>query len=315
MLSPEEYPTVFIGVPVRNGGKYLEQALESIRRQTHSHWLAVISDNCSTDETSSITQRYVAMDSRFKVVRHDEPKSSRENFGYLLEEANTEYFCWIAADDFWSPSYLHELVGALEGNPQGGLAFGPYTNCDVEGQILGKSYRLRYESMFPFSRLARFLLSSGANRDAIFYGVYRRKYIDAAEVWKTNDLDAGRPMAYAALARALLTSKYVFADGDNFLWVNRIHNESYSRADPPQPGWLELRGKSMLREAQSVFGVSFLPLIATLINLFVWLEGKRDFLHDIGGAIQSKNVKLLIYLLGNHPQRPGIERKGIDFPS
>lgn len=304
MNPANEPPTVFIGVPVRNGGAYLEQALDSIRKQVYSHWIAVVSDNCSGDETLAIAHRYAAMDKRFSVLAHAEPKSAKQNFGFLLAQASTEYFCWLAADDFWSPYYLSELVGALQRNPKAGLAFGPYAECHPDGQVSGSGHRLRYESLFSSRRLARFLLPPGANRDSIFYGMYRRKYINSAQVWRTHSLDAGGPTAYSVLAKVLLTSEYVFAEGRVFLWFNRIHNESHARAEPPPSGWLELRAESMLREAQAIFGRSWLPLISTVINLFVRLEGKRDFFHDVGEAVQARNLRLLFHLFRNHPPEP-----------
>lgn len=275
MSQVKEEPRVFIGIPVHNGGDYLEQALDSVRQQNYSNWIALISDNCSTDNTREIAERYALEDNRFQVVSFDKLKSAKENFSYILARADTEYFCWLAADDFWSPLYLTKLVFALQKNAKGGLAFGPHMRCDPGGQIVGGGLRLNYGSVVGLVRFAKFLLRR-ESRDAVFYGVYRRRYIDSAEVWNSKEFDGARPMAYAVLARVLLASQYVFVDGDDFLFYKRGRSRSAPHI-PLAPGAPYLRRKSMLREAQSLYGNRFLPLISILTGLGVGLDFSRSF--------------------------------------
>lgn len=295
--------TVFIGIPVQNGAAYLAQALDSIRQQTYPYWVAVVSDNSSIDESYEIAQRFSREDSRLRVVRQGNELSPKENFAYLLGKADTEYFCWLASDDFWSPEFLKNLVGALNENPRAGLAFGPYAQCDKDGRIASIGYRLRYDSRIGLLRLAKFLIPDGQHRDAIFYGLYRRRSIESAEVWKQEG-NEGRPMAYAGLTRVLLGSEYLFVDSDQFLWLNRVHNQSLARARPLEAGWLEVRVQASLREAQALTRRTRLPLVSAILRIFGWLEIRRDFLRSVRVDLHTGNVRALAYHLRNHPQRP-----------
>ena len=90
---------ITIAVPVYNGGDYLAQALEAIRRQSFVDYCVLIFDNASTDDTASIAQDMAARDPRFAYVRQAENRGALANFVDALEAASTPYFVWHAVDD------------------------------------------------------------------------------------------------------------------------------------------------------------------------------------------------------------------------
>ena len=45
---------VSIGMPVYNGEKFVQEAIQSLLQQTHRNFELIISDNASTDMTESI---------------------------------------------------------------------------------------------------------------------------------------------------------------------------------------------------------------------------------------------------------------------
>ena len=49
---------VSVGLPVYNGGKFIEEALDSVLEQTHTNFELIISDNASTDGTEAICKIY-----------------------------------------------------------------------------------------------------------------------------------------------------------------------------------------------------------------------------------------------------------------
>ena len=53
-VQVESAPTLTIGMPVYNGAKYIDEAVESILTQTYRDFELIISDNASTDDTESI---------------------------------------------------------------------------------------------------------------------------------------------------------------------------------------------------------------------------------------------------------------------
>ena len=49
-------PLVSVVTPVYNGEKFLEECIQSVLRQTYSHWEYIVNDNCSTDGTAEIVR-------------------------------------------------------------------------------------------------------------------------------------------------------------------------------------------------------------------------------------------------------------------
>ena len=60
--------SVTVLMPVYNGAAYLEAAIESIRRQTHSDFEFLIVDDGSTDGSSEILEGLAAQDSRIRII-------------------------------------------------------------------------------------------------------------------------------------------------------------------------------------------------------------------------------------------------------
>ena len=78
--SPNAFPLVSFGLPVRNGAPTIAQAIESVLSQTFEDWELVISDNRSTDGTSEICASFAARDERIRHVTPDRDLSIHENF-------------------------------------------------------------------------------------------------------------------------------------------------------------------------------------------------------------------------------------------
>ena len=60
-------PKISVGMPVYNGERYLEYALQSLLGQSFDDFELVISDNASTDGTGEICGEYARRDERIAV--------------------------------------------------------------------------------------------------------------------------------------------------------------------------------------------------------------------------------------------------------
>jgi glycosyltransferase involved in cell wall biosynthesis len=125
-------PSVTIGLPVYNGAKYLKPAIDSVLNQTRSDFVLHISDNASTDETREICNAYQAMDARIKYFRHQENIGPVANFSWLLDQAQTQYFMWLAHDDRIEATFLEQAISALERNQNAVLVFSDYSIRNLE---------------------------------------------------------------------------------------------------------------------------------------------------------------------------------------
>jgi len=124
MIDPNKKdPFVFIGVPVYNGGDFLEECLESILKQTYSNWECAIIDNQSKDETNRIAQDFVKRDARFKLYLNDEfvDQTTNWNISFSKTPPEAKYFKIVCADDWLFPEYLEKMVPLLEKRPDTGF--------------------------------------------------------------------------------------------------------------------------------------------------------------------------------------------------
>jgi len=108
---------VTVGVPVFNGATTLCRAVESILRQTYSDCSVHISDNASTDETAEVARALANQYRNVIFTHHPTSLGPAGNFRFVLQQAETEYFMWLAADDYIEPTYVERTLAALEAGP------------------------------------------------------------------------------------------------------------------------------------------------------------------------------------------------------
>lgn len=111
-------PAISIGVPVYNGEKTLSAALDALLSQDFRDFEIIISDNASTDGTSSICREYTAQDSRIIYYRQDTNLGAVRNLKFVLSKARGEMFIWAASDDTRSIDFLKENYEFLKNNPE-----------------------------------------------------------------------------------------------------------------------------------------------------------------------------------------------------
>ncbi|MCR2793158.1 glycosyltransferase family 2 protein [Microbacterium sp. zg.Y625] len=101
-------------VPGFDVADYAAEALQSLRGQTLTNWVAILVDDASTDATRDIFAAAAAEDPRFRLVRHDQRQglSAARNTGVALVE--TPYLGFLDADDVLTPTALERLVGVLD---------------------------------------------------------------------------------------------------------------------------------------------------------------------------------------------------------
>ena len=106
-----------IGVPVRNGGRYLEASLASVRAQTVPDLRILITDNASDDDTARIGEAAAAADERITYIRHPRDLGLAGNFNSLVALARTPLFKWVAADDLIAPTYVEACLRVFDATP------------------------------------------------------------------------------------------------------------------------------------------------------------------------------------------------------
>lgn len=107
-------PLVSIGLPVYNGARFLEQALDSLLEQTLGDIEVIVSDNASTDRTAEICRGYAARDTRVRYIRQGSNIGALRNWNFVASQARGRYFKWASANDYCDGRLLEKCVDVLE---------------------------------------------------------------------------------------------------------------------------------------------------------------------------------------------------------
>ena len=119
-------PLVSVCVTTYNHAKYIAQALESILRQRTSFGVEiVVGDDCSSDDTVAICQRYAEhYPDRVRLLTTPRNMGMRANYRRTIEAARGEYIAICDGDDFWVDDEKLQLqVAELEKDSEVGLCY------------------------------------------------------------------------------------------------------------------------------------------------------------------------------------------------
>ncbi len=92
-----------------------ERQVESIRAQTLTDWICIVSDDCSDPERYAEMERVLARDPRFVLSRSERRRGFYHNFERALElvPRDARYVALTDQDDAWDPDKLETLVREL----------------------------------------------------------------------------------------------------------------------------------------------------------------------------------------------------------
>lgn len=110
-------PKVSVVLPVYNGGKYLDDAIKSIRNQSFKNFEFIILNDGSTDRSIDVIKKHAGEDPRIVVI-------DRENRGLVetlnegIRHAKTDLVARMDADDICEPERFRKQVEYLDLNPK-----------------------------------------------------------------------------------------------------------------------------------------------------------------------------------------------------
>ena len=148
--------------------------VESIRAQTHSNWVCVVSDDCSSPGRFAAIERELSGDSRFFVSRSPRRLGFYHNFERALAmvPAEAEFVALADQDDRWYPDKLDVLLEAIEGAQ---LAYSDVRVIDEDGGLISNTYWSKRRN--NYSDLLSLLIANSVTGAA---SMFRRDLLDHA---------------------------------------------------------------------------------------------------------------------------------------
>jgi teichuronic acid biosynthesis glycosyltransferase TuaG len=112
-----EQPFISVIIPLYNAESFIADTIQSVLDQTFTNWELLIIDDCSTDESTTIVNRFTDIDSRIRLI------TSAINFGgpakprnIGIENAKGNYIAFLDADDIWLPEKLEKQLKFIQTN-------------------------------------------------------------------------------------------------------------------------------------------------------------------------------------------------------
>jgi teichuronic acid biosynthesis glycosyltransferase TuaG len=130
-------PLVSIITPSWNVEGLIGATIESVQAQTFGDWELLIADDCSTDQTRSVVERYAANDPRIKLIRQPRnggPALARQT---AIEQAQGRFLAFLDSDDLWLPAKLERQIDFARKN-RAALSYTAFRRIDEAGSVTGR---------------------------------------------------------------------------------------------------------------------------------------------------------------------------------
>lgn len=183
-------PRISVLLPVHNGGRFIDAAVESVLRQSFTDFeLVVVNDN-STDATEERVRAF--SDRRIIVVSNSQNLGLQKSLNVGLQRARGGYVARIDDDDVWlDPNKLAKQFDFLERNPEYALIGTGAVITDETGRELFRFLNPASDREIRSALLARncFVHSSVLflKSEALRHGGYSehadRRYVEDYDLW------------------------------------------------------------------------------------------------------------------------------------
>lgn len=113
-------PTLAIFITSYNYGEFIGKAIESVINQSNPNWKLYIFDNCSTDNTYEVVEKYLKKDNRISWKKRPTNIGALNNIIEGFREVDADYISLLTADDWLMPNVVADALSAfLEMQQQG----------------------------------------------------------------------------------------------------------------------------------------------------------------------------------------------------
>lgn len=132
---------VSIITPVYNSDVFLKDTIESVINQTYQSWEWIIVDDCSTDNSNQIIEKYLLTDKRIKYYQLEQNSGAAVARNYALEKAKGRFIAYLDADDIWNENKLQKQLEFMIRNGYG-FSCTDYEVINEDGESKGKIVKM-----------------------------------------------------------------------------------------------------------------------------------------------------------------------------
>ncbi|MFR9534689.1 MAG: glycosyltransferase family 2 protein [Rikenellaceae bacterium] len=129
-------PQVSIIMPSYNSAEFIGASIDSILAQSYALWELVVVDDCSSDDSCEIVERYAERDSRIRLIRLTENSGAAVSRNLALDHVQGRYIAFCDSDDRWMPEKLERQLDLMSREDLD-VCYSSYIECDERDENLG----------------------------------------------------------------------------------------------------------------------------------------------------------------------------------
>lgn len=201
-------PRISVVLPVRDGERFLQEALDSVFAQTFTDFELICVDDDSSDATPEILARAKRHDGRVRVVTHRERRGLPASLDAGFHLARAGLHSWMGHDDRMRPAMLSRLHAFLTAHPGCDFVYAGYAEMDDAGAPLG-------------------VHAARPPHDLLLGNIVGRAFLYRARIWRDlgghdHDLECVEDYDFCLRAR----SSFTLCPLGEVLFDYRIHSRS-----------------------------------------------------------------------------------------
>ncbi|MFF7141088.1 glycosyltransferase family 2 protein [Streptomyces nodosus] len=248
-------PRLSVVVPMHNVEAFAENTLRSLAGNADPDVEFLLVDDCSTDSTPWVVDRWAEKLPNARVIRHEKNRGIAQARNSGIDAADGEFITFLDGDDWYGPGHLAELVSAME---ELGCDFARTDHVQVTGTervVRRPPAPVRNIVMDPRDGIAPADMETMVDYPFVWAGIYRRHLFD----------DGG--MRFATELRTC----------EDRLWIWRLHLKARTYASLGLHGVFYRRGvTTSLTQIKDARQLDFIPAYdAVLKNLLEDPEAER----------------------------------------
>ena len=148
----ESKPLVSIIMNCHNGGKFLEQSVNSIISQTYKNWELIFWDNDSKDDSKKIITKYP--DKRIKYFKSKKFNRLYKSRNLAIQNAKGDFISFLDTDDLWQKDKLEKQINFFSKNKDYEIV---YSNYNIYDESKKKRF-IKFKKVLPSGMVFKQLL-------------------------------------------------------------------------------------------------------------------------------------------------------------
>lgn len=254
-------------MPVFNGEKCIEKSIKSVLNQkTNYEYELIIVNDCSTDNTKLIIEKYIEKHDNIKCITNFENIGVNESRNKAIIESRGELIAFLDSDDTWNENKIEEQIQVFNDNLDIGLCFTDFSIYDHFDNYICDNFQ--YWNHF------KKLINKNKNVQIIYKVlpiVLRENIIGTSSVMVRKD----------ALMKTNLFSSELGYSQDWDLWLNLSINNSFAFINKPLMNYY-MMPDSITRKKR------------TKTHLISIVEKYREYCDDLNYSIAKSNCYAFI---------------------